>query len=329
VIQTPFTELIGIDHPVVCAGMGGGYTGGDLVGRVSEAGGLGVIGASFLSPEDVSAIVRQAREITSKPIGINLLLHATEERVDEVLAFDAAVFSTAWARDDQDLAAIFARAHDRGARVMHMVPTVADATRAAEAGADVIVAQGTEGGGHVGLIASTIIVPQVARAVAPLPVLAAGGFVNGAGLAAALGLGGAGILLGTRFLATDEAPVPDFYKQAIVGSDGSDTVLTTLADSLSGRDWPGAWDRVLRTRFVEEWLGREPELRRRRGEIWDKLEQAEEENDPQYALLWAGQSAGLIDAVVPAGDVVREIARDAEAVVRTQLPAVLRDEGGS
>jgi NAD(P)H-dependent flavin oxidoreductase YrpB (nitropropane dioxygenase family) len=329
VIRTPFTELIGIDHPVVCAGMGAGYTGGDLVGRVSEAGGLGVIGASFLPPDEVAAIARRAREITSKPIGINLLLHATEERVDEVLAFEPAVFSTAWARDDQDLATIFARAHNGGAHVMHMAPAVADATRAAEAGADVIVAQGTEGGGHIGLMASTIIVPQVAKAVAPVPVLAAGGFASGAGLAAALALGGAGVLLGTRFLATDEAPVPAFYKEAIVGSDGDDTVLTTLADSLSGRDWPGAWDRVLRTRFVDEWLGREPELRRRRSEIWEKLGQAEEENDAEYALLWMGQSAGLIDAVVPAADVVREIVRDAEEVVRTQLQAVLREAGGS
>ena len=328
-IRTPFTELIGIDHPVVCAGMGAGYTGGDLVGRVSEAGGLGVIGASFLPPEEVAAIVRRAREITSKPIGINLLLHATEERVDDVLAFDPAVFSTSWARDDQDLATIFARAHHGGAHVMHMVPTVADATRAAEAGADVIVAQGTEGGGHVGLMASTVIVPQVAKAVAPLPVLAAGGFANGAGLASALALGGAGVLLGTRFLATDEAPVPAFYKEAILGSDGDDTVLTTLADSLSGRDWPGAWDRVLRTRFVDEWLGREPELRRRRDEIWEKLEQAEEQNDPEYALLWIGQSAGLIDAVVPAADVVRGIVRDAEEIVRMQLRAVLHDDVGS
>ncbi|HKU57762.1 MAG TPA: nitronate monooxygenase family protein [Gaiellaceae bacterium] len=327
-MRTRFTELIGIEHPVVCAGMGAGFTGGDLGGRVSEAGGLGVIGASFLPPEEVGAMVLRAREITSRPIGINLLLHATEARVDEVVAFEPAVFSTAWARDDQDLETIFARAHDRGASVMHMAPTVADATRAAEAGADVIVAQGTEGGGHVGLIASTVIVPQVAKAVAPVPVLAAGGFANGAGLAAALALGADGLLLGTRFLATDEAPVPTFYKEAILGSDGDDTVLTTLADSLSGRDWPGAWNRLLRTRFVDEWLGREPELRRRRGEIWERLERAEEENDPDHALLWSGQSAGLIDAVVPAADVVREIVRDAEEIIRTRLQAVLVEEGG-
>src|SRR2546421_4777986 len=101
--------------------MGAGATSGELVGAVSNAGGLGVLGASFLSPEEVSAAVRTARELTSKPLGINLLLHATEERVDEVLAHEPDVFSTAWARDDQDLKSIFARAHERGCRVMHMV----------------------------------------------------------------------------------------------------------------------------------------------------------------------------------------------------------------
>ncbi len=152
VIRTPFTELIGIEHPVVCAGMGGGHTGAELVGQVSEAGGLGVIGASFVPPKEFEAMVAGARQITSRPIGINLLLHATEDRLDDVLRAEPAVLSTAWPRDEQDLGAIFAKAHKRGIRVMHMVPRVEDAVRAAEAGADVIVAQGNEGGGHVGEI---------------------------------------------------------------------------------------------------------------------------------------------------------------------------------
>jgi NAD(P)H-dependent flavin oxidoreductase YrpB (nitropropane dioxygenase family) len=254
-LRTRFTKLVGVDHPVASAGMGGGTTGGELVGAVSEAGGLGVLGASFLPPDYTAELVRRARELTSKPIGINLLLHATEERVDEILALEPDVFSTAWPRDDQDLAAIFAKAHERGCHVMHMVPLEEDALRAVDAGADVVVAQGFEGGGHIGELASTVVVRQVVKAVAPVPVLAAGGFVDGAGLAAALALGADGVLLGTRFLATDEAPVPQAYKDAIVASDGTDTVMTTLSDSLSGRDWPGAWVRLRRTRFVEQWLG--------------------------------------------------------------------------
>src|SRR5712691_11147306 len=235
-IRTPFTELVSVEHPVVSAGMGGGAANGDLAGHVSEAGGLGVIGASFVSAEDMRAMVRRAREITAKPIGVNLLLFGNEHLLEDVLRDESAVLSTAWARDDQDLAAIFARAHDSGAKVMHMVPTLADAERAAEAGADVIVAQGNEGGGHVGLMGTTVIVRQVAKAVAPIPVVAAGGFVDGAGLAAALALGAAGVLLGTRFLATDEAPVDAAYKDAILASAGDDTIVTTVGDTLSGRD---------------------------------------------------------------------------------------------
>ena len=296
--------------------MGGGATSGELVGAVSEAGGLGVLGASFLQPDDVADMVRRARELTAKPLGINLLLHAMEDRVDETLALDPEIFSTAWARDDQDLAAIFAKAHERGCKVMHMVPVVEDAVRAADAGADVIVAQGNEGGGHIGEIASAVIVRQVVKAVSPLPVLAAGGFVDGAGLAAALALGADGVLLGTRFLATDEAPVDQAYKDAIVASDGTDTVVTTLSDSLSGRDWPGAWARLKRTRFVEQWLGREPELRRRRARLWEEVA-AFQESNADDGLMWIGQSAGLIESVEPAGDVVRRIVAEAEEVIAT------------
>lgn len=303
--------------------MGGGHTSGDLVGHVSKAGGLGVIGASFVAPDEVAAMVDRARVITDRPIGINLLLHAAEDRVDEVLGYEAAVFSTAWPRDDQDLTAIFARAHERGAKVMHMAATLPDAQRAAEAGADVIVAQGTEGGGHVGLMGTYVIVRQVAKAVAPLPVLAAGGVADGAGLAAALALGAAGALLGTRFLATDEAPVEPYLKDAIVRSDGHDTVITTVADTLSGRDWPGAYDRIARTRFVEKWLGREPELRKRRDEVWESLERADESGDVDNMLMWFGQSAGLVENVLPAEDVVHQVAREADEILRTTLPALV------
>ena len=188
--------------------------------------------------------------------------------------------------------------------------------RAAEAGADVIVAQGNEGGGHIGEVASTVIVRQVVKAVAPLPVLAAGGFVDGAGLAAALALGADGVLLGTRFLATDEAPVEQSYKDAIVASDGTDTVMTTLGDSLSGRDWPGAWARLKRTRFVEQWLGREPELRRRREQLWGEVA-AFQETNADDGLMWMGQSAGLIDEVKPAGNMVREIVAESEEILRS------------
>ena len=314
-IRTAFTELVGIEHPVVSAGMGGGAAGGELAGAVSEAGGLGIVGASWLTAETMRAEVERARELTSKPIGVNLLLFGNEALIEPVLELEPAVFSTAWARDDQDLAAIFARAHESGAKVMHMVTTLPDAVAAAEAGADVIVAQGTEGGGHVGEIGTTVLVRQAAKALAQVPVLAAGGLADGAGLAAALALGADGILMGTRFIATDECALAPFDKEGLVASDGHDTIVTSVHDTFSGRDWPGAWSRGPRNRFVEEWLGREPELRRRRKHVREQLIAAEKRGDHDYWLMWFGQSAGLVDAVQPAGDVVREIVAEAERIL--------------
>jgi NAD(P)H-dependent flavin oxidoreductase YrpB (nitropropane dioxygenase family) len=323
-IRTPFTELVEIEHPVVSAGMGGGAAGGELAGAVSEAGGLGIVGASWLKPEAMQAEVARARELTSKPIGVNLLLFGNEALIDPVLELEPAVFSTAWPRDDQDLTAIFAGAHESGAKVMHMVTTLPDAVAAVEAGADVIVAQGTEGGGHVGEIGTTVIVRQVVKAVTPVPVLAAGGFADGAGLASALALGADGVLLGTRFLASTECDAGAMYKDAVVACESEDTILTTVLDSLTGRDWPGAWSRAARTRFVEEWVGREPELRRRRASVRERLAAAVEDGDVEYQALWLGQSAGLVDSVEPAGELVGAIVAEADAILRERLPALLR-----
>ncbi len=322
-IRTAFTELVGVEHPVICAGMGGGGADGELAGCVSAAGGLGVIGASWLNAEAVRSHVGRARELTDAPLGVNLLLFGNEELLEPVLALEPEVLSTAWPRDDQDLRSIFARAHERGAKVMHMVAELPDAVLAAEAGADVIVAQGTEGGGHVGEIGSSVLVRQVVKSVAPIPVIAAGGFADGAGLAAALALGAEGVLMGTRFLATDEAPGSAAAKAAIVASDGHDTVLTTVPDTLAGKDWPGAWSRVTRTRFVEEWLGREPELRRRREEVRARLAEARDRGDQDYVAMWVGQSAGLVDSILPAGDVVRAVVAEAEGILRDRLTGML------
>jgi NAD(P)H-dependent flavin oxidoreductase YrpB (nitropropane dioxygenase family) len=299
--------------------MGGGFSDGDLAGAVSEAGGLGIIGASWLSAEGVTAMAARTRELTDKPFGVNLLLFGTEDLLDAALAVRPAVLSTAWPREDQDLAVIFARAHESGTKVMHMVARLDEAQRGAEAGADVIVAQGSEGGGHVGEMGTTVLVRQVVKAVAPLPVIAAGGFGDGAGLAGALALGADGILLGTTFLATQESPVPDWLKQMIVDSDGHDTIVTTVPDTYSGRDWPGAWSRALRTPMIEEWLGREPELRRRRAEVRAALDEAWDNAPPYPGPVWAGQSAGLVDEVLPAGDVVRQIVAEAEEIL-SSLP---------
>jgi NAD(P)H-dependent flavin oxidoreductase YrpB (nitropropane dioxygenase family) len=325
VIKTAFTELSGMEHPIALAGMSG-LTSPELVAAVSNAGGLGILGASDIEAATIHEQVGSVREKTKRPFGINLLLHvADDEQVRAVLEARPSVLSTAWPRDDQNLAAIFESAHERGIKVLHMVPTAADAATAVAAGADVIIAQGTDGGGHIGLVGTAVIVPLVARAAAPTPVLAAGGIADGRGLAAMLVLGAAGVLVGTRFLATTESPLHDAFKKLIVESDGTDTIVTDLADVMLGIDWPGAVERIARNRVVERWLGRANELRRRRDATLSVMRQARRAGDAEEAIVYYGQSAALIDEVKPAGLVVAEMVREAESIMRERLPSFLVD----
>ena len=316
-VRTRFTALAGVRHPVVLGGMGGG-TSPELVAAVSNAGGLGIQGASGRSPEEVRALAAEIKDRTDAPFGMNLLLFRNQHLVDIVLECCPRVFSTAWPTPEQRLESIFERAHDAGCLVVHMVSTIGEAAMAEAAGADVIVAQGSEGGGHVGTMASSVLLPMVAARVG-VPVLAAGGFASGAGLAAAIALGADGVLLGTRFLATPEAPLHERFKQVIVESDGHDTIACEIPDLATGIVWPGAYARVQRNRLVEEWIGREGELRRQRPEVAARIAAARAAGHPDQAILYAGQTAGLIDSLLPAAEVVTSLVAEAEEVVRRRL----------
>src|ERR1700675_2288941 len=322
-LRTRICALLGIEHPIVLGGMGGA-TSPELVAAVSTAGGLGVLGATRQNPEELVRDAAAIRAATTRPFGLTLLLFMERPgQYDALLAARPKVISTAWAALEQDLGGYVARAHSVGALAMHMISTVAEAKVAARAGVDIIVAHGTGGGGHIGLMGTMPLVPMVVSAVAPIPVLAAGGVADGRGLAAALALGADGVLLGTRFLATDESPIAKGFKQAILDSDGHDTLVTDIPDVASGNTWPGAYVRVRRNRFIEEWMGRDNELRRRRLEVSAQLRQAAQAGDPDRGAVMIGQTAGLIDRVEPAGDLVRQISRDAEAILRERLPSLL------
>jgi NAD(P)H-dependent flavin oxidoreductase YrpB (nitropropane dioxygenase family) len=326
-LRTPLCDLLGITHPVVLGGMASG-TAAELVAAVSAAGGLGTLGVSGRSPEDIRAQTAQIRTGTSAPFGLNVLLFFNDEAtLEAALALRPAVMAFAWPAADQALSEVFTRAHDAGARVMHMASRVDDAVRAAEAGADIIVAQGSEGGGHVGVMGTMALVPQVVGAVAPTPVVAAGGIADGRGLAAALALGAVGVLLGTRFLATPEAPLHPHFKQAIVASDGHDTDLTEIPDLISGRVWPGAFARTWRNALVREWAGREWEVRQRRAQIAMEVATARAAGDADRTPLLFGQDAGLIDTIEPAGEIVRRIVRDAHAVIAGRLTPLVMSSG--
>ena len=317
-IKTRATEMLGIRHPIVLGGMARA-TAADLVAAVSNAGGLGTMGATFLAADEIRQFGERIGALTRAPFGINLLIFAAPDgHLDTVLACRPRVVATAWRRPDQELRAIAERVHASGAVFMHQADTVEEAKRAAEAGADIVVAQGTEGGGHVGVLSTMTLGRMVIRALAPLPVFIAGGIADGAGIAAALMLGAQGVLLGTRFLATNEAPFPDGYKRAIVESDGHDTLLSEIPDIVAGQVWPGAYARVKRNAFIKAWLGREGELRRKRQEVLPGLQAARAAGDAEHGTLLMGEDAGLIDAVEPAGALVERLAAEAESILRTR-----------
>jgi NAD(P)H-dependent flavin oxidoreductase YrpB (nitropropane dioxygenase family) len=323
-IHTRICDLLGIRHPIVLGGMGTATT-APLVAAVSNAGGFGTLGTSAFDATTLGTEIASIRERTEKPYGINHLLFQIQEDMFAVtLRAQPTVAAFAWARKDQNLREYFQRARDVGCKVMYMAGEVPEALRAAEAGADVIVAQGTEAGGHVVWMASLPLVPMMVKAVAPLPVLSAGGIADGRGLVAALALGADGVLLGTRFMATPEAPIHPNFKQAIVKSDGHDTVLTEIPDLASQRVWPGAMSRAQRNQFIDRWSGREWALRQNAREVGKQVASARAAGDVDNATLSFGQDAGLIDSIKSVREVVQDILAEAEEIIKARLPSLLQ-----
>jgi NAD(P)H-dependent flavin oxidoreductase YrpB (nitropropane dioxygenase family) len=314
-IRTPVCDLFQIDYPIALGGMGSVYA-PELVAAVSGAGGLGAMGCHYLTPEQVHAGTAAIRELTNRPFALNFLLFDIEEdSFASALALRPSVIAFAWPTPEQDVKRYVDRAHAAGCKVTFMAGGVPEARKAAQAGADVIIAQGTEGGGHVGWQTTMTLMPMVVDAVAPIPVLAAGGIADGRGLAAAIMLGADGVLLGTRFLASRESSLHPNFKQAILESDGHDTLLSEIPDIAAGLVWPGAMSRSRRNRFIERWAGREWVLRQRRAEAKTALQTARKSGDVDEAVLSMGQDAGLIHDIAPAAEIVSRIAEEAERIL--------------
>jgi NAD(P)H-dependent flavin oxidoreductase YrpB (nitropropane dioxygenase family) len=205
-IRTPICDLLDIEHPIALGGMGSASSPA-MTAAVSRAGGLGAMGCHYLTPEQIRERAAATRKETNKPFGMNFLLFDTrEDSFATALDLRPAVMQFAWARPDQDLKHYFDRAHDAGCKITYMAGAVPEAVRAANAGADVIIAQGSEAAATSAGWARCRSFPWWSTRSA-VPVLAAGGFADGRGLVAALALGAQGILLGTRFLASVESPL--------------------------------------------------------------------------------------------------------------------------
>jgi enoyl-[acyl-carrier protein] reductase II len=206
-----------------------------------------------------------------------------------------------------------------GALFIQQVHTVQQAIEAAELGADVVIAQGTEAGGFGGDMGALALVPQVVDAVSPVPVLAAGGIADGRGLAAALVLGAQGVNIGTRFLASDEAGIADEWKQRLVASLSQDAVKVTFADEVLPPSSPGGYDvtpRVLRTPFVDEWNDRPAAIAEAAERLQGELGEAIAEGRAHELIPFTGQTVGLISEVLPVAEIVRRITAEAEDLLR-------------
>jgi len=256
------------------------------------------------------------RDLTSRPFAINHTMRPFVEDVFQVMLEAAPpVISFALGLS----AELVKRAHDAGALFVQQVHSVEQALRAADSGADVIIAQGGEAGGFGGAPGTIVLVPQVAEAVRPLPVAAAGGIGDGRGLAAALVLGAAGVNVGTRFLASVEAEIDQEWKRAILAAQAQETVRASFVNQLLPPPSPGAFDvapRVLRTPFIERWLGRDEEAARQRVELAAELTAAMQAGRAPELLPITGEVAGMVEQVLPAGEIVRRMVADAEATLR-------------
>jgi NAD(P)H-dependent flavin oxidoreductase YrpB (nitropropane dioxygenase family) len=330
-IRTSLCKLLGIEAPIFAAPMGF-LTGPHLAAAVSNAGGLGIMSFSANPPPVLRDQIRHLRSLTKKPFGVNVLLSGphmpfpVEAIVDVCLEERVPVLSTFWG----DPTPYVARAHAAGVKVIDQVGSVADAQRAARAGVDAIIAQGVEAGGHIaGEVTTMALLPRVVDAVAPIPVVAAGGIADGRGLVAALALGAQAVMVGTRLIATPEAYAHPVYKQKILDANEDQTVRTTLF----GFGWPNAPHRTLRTPFVERWLPEETRGNEQRPDE-PRIGGTKIGGQPVPLLRFmgfpptpdafgdldsmdylAGQSVGLVKEVKPAAEVVKEFLEGARHVL--------------
>ena len=345
--HTPVCDLLGIEHPIVQAGMG--YVArAELAAAVSNAGGLGVLGGAGFPPERLRLEIQRVRELTDRPFGVDLILPAqttsgevlaprpphARPRVDVAdLEHDVNLGEFAVNRDGtavrpeelmrivvEEEVPVFAsglgnpgpwvpQLHERGTIVLALVGNVRNARRVADAGVDVVVAQGTEGGGHTSRVATGALTPAVVAAV-DQPVLAAGGIADGVGLTAALAMGAQGVWMGTRFVATHEAVGHDRYKQKIVEAGEDSTIVT--------RSYSGKPLRTIRNQWTDDWEARPwdilpfPQQFKHSRDVYVV---ARRDGDTDRGSMPCGQGAAAITEVLPAAEVVRRTMEQAAEIL--------------
>ncbi|MGL4609600.1 MAG: NAD(P)H-dependent flavin oxidoreductase [Trueperaceae bacterium] len=325
-LKTPLCNLLNIDVPIIQAPFGPPA----LVAAIAETGALGHTSITWRTPDEVTDNLRDIQALTSRSVAVNLVskLEPTHEeaRLEAALNAGANIITFHWA----DGFKFYERIHNAGAKVIQLVTSTTEAKEAERAGADALVVQGWEAGGHVrSEIALMSLLPNIVDSV-KLPVIAAGGIADGRGIAAALALGASGVWLGTRFLVVEESGFHEVYKQKVIDSSESDTVRTFLFDS----GWPNAPHRVLRNSTIDTWeKAGQPQFGHRPNE-GEKIAQGPDnssilrydEDSPKRDMrgnieamaLYAGQSVGLVNKTQKARDIVKDLIQETIQVIRQQ-----------
>jgi nitronate monooxygenase len=311
-LRSALTDMFGIEHPIVLAPMGG-VAGGRLAAAVAEGGGLGMIGGGRGDADWLGRECALAAGGTERPWGIWLLNWAIDhDALAAAIAWRPAAIMLSFGDPAPFAPAV--RAAD--IPLIVQVTSMAEARRALEVGADVVVAQGTEAGGHGGGRSTLPFVPAVVDAAGAVPVLAAGGIADGRGLAAALVLGAAGAVIGTRFEATHEALLDAHEATAIMAAGASDTVLGRVADVAADAGWPAVYPaRTLRNAFTDAWQNREDELSRD-GEALNAFRTGVQRGDMDFRPVWAGEAVDLITELHGASALVGRISAEATDALR-------------
>jgi len=336
-MKTRITELFGVEYPIVSAGMGGVAL-AELAAAVSNDGGIGTIALAGFTPEAIQNEIAAARKLTNKPLLVNLLVPFLRPGIIEMVTREPIQGITLFWGDPAEYVPI---AKKSGLKVIWQCGSVKEAVAARDAGADVIMVQGFEAGGHVrGIVTSLALIPSVRDAVGlDIPIIAAGGFADGRGLAAALALGADAAVFGTRFLASNEVAADARYQQRILAAEAEETVHTELYDI----GWPNAPHRVLRTKVVDAWehAGRpatgsrpgegESIGRMTRGDIEVPMVKysvmsptSSFEGDIEELPFYAGMSVSLVREKLPAGEIVKRIAAEAGEVISGRLASMVR-----
>jgi len=306
VLKTRLCDLLGIEHPILQGGMAWVAT-AELAAAVSNGGGLGIIGAGHMPTDILREEIKKAKQLTNKPFGVNLMLLTPhiDELIQVTLEENVPVITTGAGNPGSFINSF----KEKGTKVIPVVPTVALAQRMEKVGADAIIVEGTEAGGHIGELTTIALVPQVVDAV-NIPIIAAGGIADGRGIVAAMALGASGVQIGTRFICATECTAHENYKQKIINAKDRDTTVTARST--------GHPVRVLKNK-----LSREFEKLEKEGTAIEELEQlgigklrsAVKDGDVEHGSLMAGQSSALVKSIEPAADIIKSMVREAEDVI--------------